>query len=177
MTSPKPAVGKAFPAIYLPVLGGNTRSLSVPRGGYDWMLSVVYRGKHCPLCTTYLRDLNDALPELNALGVDVLAVSADSAERATAQMHDVSPTFDVGYGLSVEQMRTLGLYVSGPRNGMDVEGPFAEPGLFVVNDHGRLQIVDISNIPFARPSLTSLVKGIRFLRGLSDDFPVNGTHA
>ena len=74
-------------------------------------------------------------------------------------------------------MRTLGLYVSGPRNGMDVEGPFAEPGLFVVNDQGRLQIVDISNVPFARPSLTSLVKGIRFLRGLSGDFPVNGTHA
>ncbi|WP_299949599.1 peroxiredoxin-like family protein [uncultured Ruegeria sp.] len=177
MTSPKPAVGKAFPAINIPVLGGRTRSLSTPRDGYDWMLTVVYRGKHCPLCTTYLRDLNSALPDLNALGVDVLAVSADSAERATAQMQEVSPTFDIGYGLSVEQMQTLGLYISGPRNGMDVEGPFAEPGLFVINDQGVLQIVDISNVPFARPSLTSLVMGIRFLRGLSGDFPVNGTHA
>lgn len=177
MTSPKPAVGKAFPTIDLLVLGGSTRSLSAPRDGYDWMLTVVYRGKHCPLCTTYLQDLNSVLPDLNALGVDVLAVSADSAERATAQMQDVSPSFDVGYGLSVEQMQTLGLYISGPRNGMDVEGPFAEPGLFVINDQGVLQIADISNVPFARPSLTSLVMGIRFLRGLSGDFPVNGTHA
>lgn len=173
----KPAVGNLFPPIELPVLSGGKRSLSEPLQGFDWQLSVVYRGKHCPLCTNYLKDLNAALPELNELGVDVLAVSADSEKRAKAQMAEVEPNFAVGYGLTVEQMHTLGLYVSGPRNGIDVEGPFAEPGLFVINDVGRLQMVDVSNVPFARPHLPTIVRGLRFVRGATTPFPINGTYA
>lgn len=177
MTSPKPAAGDVFPAIELPVLNGARRSLAKPRDGYDWLLNVVYRGKHCPVCTGYLRNLNAIVPQLDGLGVDVLALSADSAERARLHMQEVEPEYDVGYGLSVPQMQSLGLYISGPRNGMNVEGPFAEPGLFVVNETGRLQIVDISNVPFARPDLQSLVRGIGFLRGLAEPFPVNGSFA
>ncbi len=177
MASPKLAAGSAFPAIDLPVLSGGTRSLSVPRSGFDWMLTIVYRGKHCPICTSYLRELNAALPALTALGVDVVAASADSAARATAHMVDVSPEFDVAYGLTISQMQALGLYISGPRNGMDVEAPFAEPGLFVINGNGTLQVIDISNVPFARPSLEWIAKGLGFLRGPVKDAPINGTHA
>lgn len=177
MTSPKLSTGRQFPLIDLPTLSGSTRSLAQPRDGFDWLLTLVYRGKHCPLCTTYLKDLNTALPELRELGVDVVAVSADSEDRAVAQMAEVSPDFDVAFGLTVAQMEDLGLYVSGPRNGMNVDGPFAEPGLFVINEDGALQITDVSNVPFARPSLQSIVKGIRFLRGMTESFPVNGSHA
>ncbi|MBB4305019.1 peroxiredoxin [Rhodobium orientis] len=177
MTSIKRAAGSAFPAIDLPVLGGGRRSLATARDGFDWMLTIVYRGKHCPLCTAYLKELNGALADLTALGVDVLAVSADSQARASAHMADVAPEFDVAYGLTVAQMQELGLYISGPGNGTDVEGPFAEPGLFVINDAGTLQIVDISNVPFARPELARIVKGIGFLKGRTGDAPINGTHA
>ena len=92
-------------------------------------------------------------------------------------MTDVVPVFDVAYGLTLEHMQQLGLFISGPRNGMDVEGAFAEPGLFVINQDNILQIADISNVPFARPKLDSLVKGIRFIRGLTETFPTNGTYA
>lgn len=177
MTSPKLAAGSAFPAIDLPVLSGGTRSLSNPRDGFDWMLTLIYRGKHCPLCTTYLQSLNAALPDFTAKGVDVLAVSADSKARAAAHMAEVSPEFDVAYGLTVPHMQALGLYISGPRNGVDVEGPFAEPGLFVINERGTLQIADISNVPFSRPSLKQLASGIGFLRGPMKDAPINGTYA
>lgn len=183
MTNPKLVAGAVFPVIDISVLGGGTRNLSVPREGYDWMLTMVYRGRHCPLCTHFLQDLSTALPRLNDLGVDVLAVSADSESRARAHMTEVSPLYDVGYGLTIPQMHLLGLYISGPRNGSDVEAPFAEPGLFVVNDEGTLQIVDISNVPFARPSLEWITKGIQFLRGrleehpAAKDVPINGTYA
>ncbi len=177
MTSRKPAAGSAFPAISLPVLGGGRRELAKPAEGFDWTLVVVYRGKHCPLCTAYLRELNDALRDLNDLGVDVVAVSADSEARATAQMAEVSPDFQVAYGLTIPQMETLGLYISDPRNGIDVEGPFAEPGLFVVDEAGAIQIVDISNVPFSRPSLEWIAKGVGFRRGPMRDAPVNGTYA
>ncbi|MDN3721636.1 peroxiredoxin-like family protein [Roseibium salinum] len=166
-----------FPAISLPVLGGGRRDISRPRDGLDWMLVVVYRGKHCPLCTTYLRELNAALADLNALGVDVIAVSADSEARAAAQMEEVSPRFDVACGLTIPQMQELGLYISDPRNGMDVDAPFAEPGLFVIDETGALQIVDISNVPFSRPSLEWIAKGIGFRRGPMKDAPINGTYA
>ncbi|MCG7627002.1 redoxin domain-containing protein [Epibacterium sp. MM17-32] len=177
MTSPKLAAGTVFPAITLPVLDGGTRDISTPAAGFDWMLVVVYRGKHCPLCTQYLRQLNDTLDDLHALGVDVVAVSADSAVRAAAQMAEVNPRYEVAYGLSVDQMQALGLYVSDPRNGQDVSEPFAEPGLFVLNEDRVLQIIDISNVPFARPDLAWIAKGIGFRRGPMKAAPVNGTYA
>ena len=116
------------------------------------------------------------LPDLKALDVDVVAVSADSEARATSHMMEVSPGFDVAYGLTIAQMQELGLYISGARNGTDVEAPFAEPGLFVINENETLQIIDISNVPFARPGLEWIAKGIRFLRGPLKDSPINGTH-
>lgn len=177
MTSRKLAAGSAFPAITLPMLGAQPRDISRPGGSLDWMLIVVYRGKHCPLCTQYLQRLNDVLPDLNALGVDVVAVSADSEPRATTHMAEVSPQFSVAYGLTVPQMQQLGLYISDPRNGTDVEASFAEPGLFVLNEDRILQITDISNVPFARPDLTWIAKGIGFRRGPMKAAPVNGTYA
>ncbi|TLP43874.1 AhpC/TSA family protein [Cohaesibacter sp. CAU 1516] len=177
MTSKKLTAGEVFPVIDLPVLDGSRRTLSKPRQGFDWMLVLVYRGKHCPICTTYLRELNAVLPDLHALGVDVVAASADSKERAIGHMADVSPQFDVAYEMTITQMQELGLYVSGPRNGIDVEAPFAEPGLFVIDETGHTQIIDISNVPFSRPSLPFIAKGIGFRRGPMKDAPVNGTYA
>ena len=35
---------------------------------------VMYRGKHCPICTRYLGELNDALPKFNEQGVALVGV-------------------------------------------------------------------------------------------------------
>ncbi len=69
-------------------------------------------------------------------------------------------------------MRELGLYVSDPRSPQETDRPFAEPGLFVINTAGLVQIVDISNAPFARPELKSLLQGIRFV--MAKDYPIRG---
>ena len=50
--------------------------------------------------------------------------------------------------------------------------PFAEPGVFVVNANGLLQVVDISNAPFAKPDLAGLAKGLKFIR--ENDYQVRG---
>lgn len=177
MSSEKLTAGEAFPRLAVPTIGGGSIELGKPENGYDWQLIVVYRGKHCPLCTRYLKSLNEAKPKLDELKVDVVALSADSKARATDQMAEVEPAYPVGYDLSVEQMQQLGLFVSGPRLGMDAERPFAEPGLFVVNEEGKLQIIDISNVPFARPNLDSMLMGLNFLKNRTEKFPVNGTYA
>lgn len=177
MHANKPKPGDLFPAVSVPQIGGGTIDLGAPEGDANWKLIVVYRGKHCPLCTNYLNALNDVLPRLTEMGVDVVAVSADSEDRAKAQLAEVNPTFPVGYNLTIPQMEELGLYISSPRHGMNVEGPFAEPGLFVLDQNGEVRVVDISNVPFARPDLQSLLGGISFMRGMPGDFPANGTHA
>ncbi|MBH0021165.1 AhpC/TSA family protein [Pseudoalteromonas sp. SWXJ133] len=168
--------GQVFPNISISKYGGGTLNIATPVDGFDWKMIIVYRGKHCPLCTRYLQELKQALPEFNLLGVDVIAISADSAERTAIQMSEVNPNFEVGYDLTIEQMKQLGLYISGPRNGMNVERAFAEPGLFVINEEGCLQMVDVSNVPFARPPIASMLMGLKYYRNMTDKFPINGSY-
>lgn len=168
--------GQSFPNITVNTLEGSSFNLAKPTGEYDWKMVIVYRGKHCPLCTRYLNELNQAVPEFNKLGVDVVAVSADSEELARLHMTEVNPNFPVGYDLSIEQMQQLGLFISEPRLGMGAQRPFAEPGLFIINEEGNVRILDISNVPFARPSISSMLMGINYLRGLTEKLPINGTY-
>jgi peroxiredoxin len=170
----KPQAGGTFPKVEVHQLGGDTMTLGVPGGGHDWQMVVVYRGLHCPLCKKYLAQLDELAGEFHALGVDVVTVSGDPIEKAQAMIDETKVKFPVGWGLTVDQMNTLGLYVSDPRSPQETDRPFAEPGLFVVNAEGNIQLVDISNAPFARPDLQSLLGGLKFVRG--NDYPVRGTH-
>jgi peroxiredoxin len=133
----------------------------------------VYRGKHCPLCKRYFKTLDGMLDEFRAAGIAVMAVSADSHEKAQADVAEQGWRFPVGYGLTSDQMRQLGLYVSDPRSPQETDRPFAEPGLFVINPEGKVQIVDISNAPFARPDLASILQGVKFVR--EKQYPIRGT--
>lgn len=176
MPEMKLAAGAAFPNFDVPQFGGGTLQVGVPTGGHDWQMVVVYRGKHCPICTRYLTTINDLLADFHAQGVDVVAVSADSAEQAETQLTDISPAFPVGYGMSIEQMRALGLYISTPRSDAETDHPFPEPGLFVINGAGQIQILDISNAPFARPDLNVVLGGIKFVRNPDNNYPIRGTY-
>lgn len=71
-------------------------------------------------------------------------------------------------------MKSLGLYISHPRSEQETDHPFAEPGLYVINEHGTLQVVDISNNPFVRPDLENLVSGLEWIR--KNDYPIRGTY-
>lgn len=167
--------GDRFPKIAVSRLGGGEVVLGEPQNGRDWQLVVVYRGKHCPICTRYLGEINAVYEQLNDLGIDVVAVSADSLEKAEEHTALVEPSFTVGYGLTESQMEQLGLYISEPRSDAETDRPFAEPGLFVINDDGALQVVDISNAPFARPNLDSLAMGLGFIRNPENNYPIRGT--
>lgn len=175
MSSEKLSAGAEFPDLTVSRLGGGTMGLGA--GDKDWQLVIVYRGKHCPLCTRYLKELNGLVDEFAELGVGIVAVSADPEEKARDHMADIAPRFAVGYDLSLDQMATLGVYVSEPRSPQETDRPFAEPGLFVVNGEGRIQITDISNAPFARPDLQTLRNGVKFIRNPENNYPIRGTFA
>ena len=176
MPSVKLTAGQLFPKMAVVKFGGGEVHLGTPASPNTWQLVVVYRGKHCPLCTKYLSELNEVLPELQVLNVEVVAVSVDPEEKVRIQMDQVKPNFDVGYGLSIEQMQALGLYISNPRSPEEHDRPFAEPGLFVINSDGAIQIIDISNAPFTRPDLKTLVMGLKFIRNPDNNYPIRGTY-
>lgn len=170
--STKIVAGSSFPSLPVATVGADTADVSA---GTGWRLLVVYRGKHCPLCKKYFKTLNGMLGELDAAGVSVLAVSADPKEKAEADVASEGWQFPVGYGLSLDQMRRLGLYISEPRSPQETDRPFAEPGLFVINPDGNVQIVDVSNAPFSRPDLAAILSGIKLIQERS--YPVRGMMA
>jgi peroxiredoxin len=169
MDSKKMAAGEKFPAIgWNAVSGGRVE----PVNGSGWRALIVYRGKHCPLCKTYLNTLNEMFEEFQAANIAVATVSADGKEKAETEVAECGWRFPVGYGLSIDEMRQLGLYISDPRSPQETDRPFAEPALFVINPDGDTQIIDISNAPFARPDLKSLLKGLQFV--MSNSYPIRG---
>jgi peroxiredoxin len=168
----KLAAGTAFPKLAWPTVGGGTLDFAAVSG---WRLLAVYRGKHCPLCKRYFKTLDGLLDEFKAAGVAVAAVSADPQEKAEADVAEQAWRFPVSYGLTIEQMRMLGLYISEPRSPQETDRPFAEPGLFLVNPGGNAQIIDISNAPFARPDLQMILNGVKTI--IEKSYPVRGTHA
>lgn len=168
--SSKLEAGSTMPEISLPKVGGGAIQLGGPG---RWQLIVVYRGKHCPLCKKYLATLQELKPDYDASDTEVVAVSTDPREKAEAQASDEGLSMPIGYDLSIAQARDLGLYISNPRSPQETDAPFAEPGTFVINPDGHLQIIDISNAPFSRPDLAALLRGLNFIR--EKNYPIRGT--
>jgi hypothetical protein len=43
-----------------------------------------------------------------------------------------------------------------------------------VNSEGKLHVVDISNNPFVRPELQSLISGLDWIRNPANNYPIRG---
>lgn len=170
--SPIQLSGQPLPAITLPTVSGDEITLGQGQAS-DWHVVVVYRGLHCPICKNYLTQLESLKSKFADVKADVMAISADPQDKAQKMTDATGATFPVAYNLSVEQMQSLGLFISDPRPG-ETDRPFAEPGLFVVNSQGAAQLIDVANAPFLRPDLNDLPDSLQFLK--SKDYPVRGTH-
>ncbi len=167
----KPTVGAPIPAISVPQLGGGTMSIGGTTDG--WMLFIVYRGRHCGRCKNYLNGLEAMKADWEKAGFTIKIVSADTEERAAADIAEFKWSMDVGYGLSVEQMVTLGLYVTEPTNNGDAVARFAEPGIFCIDPDGNIVVAAISNAPSARPDLAQLLDGMQYT--IANNLPFRGT--
>ncbi len=168
--------GDMFPALPVHSRNAGVVDIAKPTGDRDWQMVVVYRGRHCPMCTKFLNGLAAFRERLSSIGIDIAAVSGDSADQLAEHLDRLGDVnFPIYYGLTEEQMQTLGLFISLPRSEKETDHNFAEPGLFVVNGDGALQVVDISNNPFARPDLEILVSGLEWIRNPDNNYPIRGT--
>ncbi|REG82140.1 peroxiredoxin family protein [Marinomonas pollencensis] len=167
--------GETFPDIKAKLLSGEDTNLAKAAGDTNWKMVVVYRGVHCPVCTNYLNELDGYADDLSKIGVELVAVSADSKEQLKAHSKKLRVSFPIAYGLTQQQMQEMGLYISSPRSEKETDHNFPEPGLFIINKDGDLQIADISNVPFARPNLDLLLSGLRWLKDPDNNYPIRGT--
>ena len=163
--------GGPLPRLVFERVDGDAIDVGGPRE--RWTLLVVYRGRHCGRCKRYLNRLETMKADWEAAGFDIVAVSADTAERARADVEEFGWSFPVAHGLDAHAMRALSLYVSDPLDSGETDRPFAEPGTFCVRPDGTIQIVSISNGPAARTDLDELLDGMVFT--IEHDKPARGT--
>jgi len=164
------------PALELPLVGGGAFSVATESPARFAMM-VFYRGLHCPICRRYLTELESLLPEFAKRGVSVIAGSSDSGERAEQAKNGWGlKNMRVAYGLSIEDARKWGLYIS-RSNGMTSAGVvepelFNEPGLFIVRPDARLYWGTTSTMPFGRPHFNEVLQSVDFV--ISKNYPARG---
>jgi len=142
-------------------------------------LVIFYRGFHCPICSGYLMDLERRLGALSERGVEVIAVSSDPEDRARMAVEKWGlDKLKIGYGLTLDNARQWGLFISSQR-GPDptptgvVEPPlFSEPGMFLVRPDGTLYFASVQTMPFTRPNIGDVVKALDVVE--AEDYPARG---
>lgn len=168
MQAPKP--GQPLPRITLNLTDGSTKDLGAPTG--EWQVLVVYRGRHCPRCKTYLTKLDGMQAAFAERGAKITLASADPIEKAEADVAEFGWTLPCAYGLSEKDMSDLGLYISDPASPTETDRRFAEPGLYVTNADNLLHVVGISNSASCRPDLDVVLDGIRGIQ--TKNLPIRG---
>jgi peroxiredoxin len=170
---------KPVPSLTLPRLGGGDYD-PVRDAGRLGSFLVFYRGLHCPICVTQLRELEKAAPDFAARGVAVAAISSDGEER-TAEMARRAGTSAVimAHSLPLAQARDWGLYISTGRgktsSGYEEPAHFSEPGHFIVRADGTLYFGSVQTMPFTRPPLADLLRAIDY--AIEKDYPARGEYA
>ena len=159
------------PELDLATLDGGRFRISERRPKAFTMI-VFYRGLHCPICKPYLRDLDRKLEEFENCGVDVIAVSTDTRERAARSKEEWEiGRLPIAYGLEIAKAREWGLFIS---RGIKESEPaeFAEPGLFLVRPDGTLYAASVQSMPFARPHFSDVLAAVDFIT--KNDYPPRG---
>jgi peroxiredoxin len=172
LTTPKLLMGNPATNLEVKTLAGNVWNLKEqPIGKYTMM--VFYRGLHYPFCQEYIAAVEQKLAEFNQLGVNVIAISGDTLERAQ-EFKTVTKieNLAIGYGLTQDDMRRWGLYIT--KGHFEGEPAiFSEPATFIIRPDGQLYYANIGTHPFARPDLSILLRGLDYI--VNHDYPFRGT--
>lgn len=166
------------PSLQVPLVGGSTFDLdgeANPRG----TVVAFYRGLHCPICATYLKELERLTPDFTARGVGTVAISSDDEGRGHGMAEKIGASaLRIGYGLQLAAAREWGLYISTSRGktSIGIEEPplFSEPGLFLVNPDRTLYYMSVQTMPFVRPHFSELLGAIDF--AIDKNYPARGEY-
>lgn len=167
------------PALNLPLVEGGRFDLA-EQSAHRFTMLVFYRGLHCPICATYLKELEKRVADFAERGVACVAVSSDSEERAQAMAEKVGGerALRFAYDLPLAEARDWGLYISTSRGktsiGIEEPALFSEPGLFLVTPERTLYYGAVQTMPFVRPHFAELVAALDF--AIPNNYPARGEY-
>jgi peroxiredoxin len=167
---------RAVPPLQVDLADGGTFDLAHEKPA-QFTLLVFYRGLHCPICKTQLRELESKLEEFGKRGVAVVAVSSDTKERATQTREVWGLTrLRIGCGLDLAAARRWGLFISSGRGmtsaGVEEPARFSEPALYLIRPDGTLYFGSVQTMPFARPHFADILAAIDYV--LKNNYPARG---
>ncbi len=166
------------PGLIVPLVGGGSFDLATD-GSERGTVVCFYRGLHCPLCATYLKELDRLTPEFAERGVKTVAISSDVEERGVAMGKKIeAKNLRIGYDLTLPVAKDWGLYISTSRGktsiGIEEPALFSEPGLFMVSPEQALYYGSVQTMPFVRPHFSELVGALDF--AINNDYPARGEY-
>ncbi len=157
--------GDTMPAIDARLVGGGRWALAREKPEKLALLAF-YRGIFCPICRTWMTDLDRLAPQFEQRGVSVIALSCDRKDGAEKAVQDWGlKNLRVGYKLDVEDARRAGLYISEGRGlntqtGQKEPMLFAEPALLLVKPEGELYAAWIQSTPYARVHIAEILTAV-----------------
>lgn len=137
-----------------------------------------YRGGWCPFCDLQLRTYEDVLPEIHALGAEILAVSPQTRDYAALDVEKKHLTFpvltDVGnvvasqYGLVFKLSDPLRKLQEGfnnplPKFNGDDSWELPMPGTFVLDRGGIVRLQQINPNYMKRLEPSAILEALRHL--------------
>lgn len=167
--------GNAAPALKIETVGHGSFDLDVDKGEKGTLV-IQYRGLHCPICIKQMAEVEAALDDFAALGIEVIMITTDTAERAAETVDRAGVSrLRVGHSLPMAAAREdWGLHISTAREGSAESDLFAEPGHFFIAPDRMLYYAWQQTTPFARPSMSDIVGGLKFTLG--NNYPPRGTY-
>jgi len=171
-TSPKLLMGNVAPILEVKTLNGNIWKLA-DQTPENYTMLVFYRGLHCPICEQYITDLEKKLDAFKKLGVEAIAISGDTIEKAQQfQAKANIKNTTIGYDLTPDEMRRWGLYLT--KGHFETEPAlFSEPAVFLIKPDCRLYFANIGTHPFSRLDFTFLLNGLEYI--IPRNYPFRGT--
>jgi len=138
-----------------------------------------YRGLHCPICATYLTELEKRVSDFAERGVKTIAISCDGKERTREMATKIkAKQLRFGHSLDLAEARKWGLYISTSRGktsiGIEEPALFSEPGLFLITPQQTLYYGSTQTMPFVRPHFSELVGALDF--AIANNYPARGEY-
>lgn len=163
---------KNVPDLSLSLINGENWNVNEVEKADFLTLLIFYQCYHCPICKSYIPQLDKMVNDYEELGSRVIVASSDTKERAEKTVKEWGlNNLKVGYDLSIDTAREWGLFIS---HAIKEEEPdtFSEPGLYLIKPNRTLCAAAIQTMPFTRPNLKELLQSLQFIK--QHDYPARG---
>lgn len=156
---PRLTNGDMLPDLTLPGVSGESVSL---RSFIDGAYAVVlfYRGNWCPFCNAQLNAFQRKLADFEAIGVRVIAISADTLEEArkTVDAHHIA--YPVLYGAEPAAVAQS----FGTHTAANARGAYVNSTGFVVNPKGEIVVAVYSTGAIGRITADDALGFVKYLQ-------------